>query len=194
MSRVDSHDSWFDFKEPKNGRTRIVEVGASTLQYLKTLRKAQNGMRFRLGVAWEDYGLIFTADDGTPRRPSAVSSAFRTLVIANALEGLRFHDLRHSHATIIAQIGCPAPCSVAEVGTLDGGIHPRSIRPRPAWAAACRGRSLRCRGRPSALAATSGDIRATFGRHLREQVRKNAPPPTCGFMVPPREFESLLPP
>jgi integrase len=97
--------SWYGFKEPKNGHSRSVDVGASTIERLKAYRKAQAQQRLSLGIAWTDLDLVFTTIAGEPIRPSAVSTAFRAAAKRAGLEGARFHDCRHAHATILLKGG-----------------------------------------------------------------------------------------
>lgn len=44
---------------------------------------------------------------GQPIRPSTTSGRFRTVVGNANLSGVRFHDLRHAHATFLLKAGTP---------------------------------------------------------------------------------------
>ena len=50
---------------------------------------------------------MFCHDDGTPIHPHVVSDAFKKLVARSALPRIRFHDLRHTHATLLLKAGVP---------------------------------------------------------------------------------------
>jgi len=124
--------TWYSFKEPKNGRERVVDLSASAVELLKAHKKAQSGVQLAYGAGWTGLGLVFTNSNGDPLRPSTVSTRFRGLVAAmsrcatckgtglvegskcpkcdgsgstHEFDGLRFHDLRHSHATIMLRLG-----------------------------------------------------------------------------------------
>lgn len=50
---------------------------------------------------------MFCHDDGTPIHPHVVSDAFKKLVVRSPLPRIRFHDLRHTHATLLLKAGVP---------------------------------------------------------------------------------------
>lgn len=49
--------------------------------------------------------LVFSHPDGRPFRPNTVSRAFQEIAQSVGLKGVRLHDLRHAHATILLQLG-----------------------------------------------------------------------------------------
>lgn len=60
---------------------------------------------------WEDYGLVFPSERGTPLEPRNLVRHFKGVLQRAGLPDVRFHDLRHSCATmLIAQ-----------------GVHPRTV-------------------------------------------------------------------
>jgi integrase len=56
---------------------------------------------------WVDYGLLFPGGKGQPLRGSTVYRRFQALLAANDLPILRWHDLRHSAASIMLAFGMP---------------------------------------------------------------------------------------
>ncbi|MGI6384624.1 MAG: tyrosine-type recombinase/integrase [bacterium] len=52
-----------------------------------------------------DNDLACALPDGNPWPPDALSSSFRYLVKRAGMPGVRFHDLRHSHATQLMRGG-----------------------------------------------------------------------------------------
>jgi integrase len=50
---------------------------------------------------------VFRHDDGTPIHPHVLSDAFKKLVGRSSLPRIRFHDLRHTHATLLLKAGVP---------------------------------------------------------------------------------------
>jgi integrase len=54
---------------------------------------------------WTDYGLVFTGTRGQPLRGSTVYRRLHRLLAANDLPILRWHDLRHSAASIMLALG-----------------------------------------------------------------------------------------
>lgn len=98
-------DDWFAFKEPKSGRGRSVDLDAATVERLRGAKRAQAEHRLTLGAAWRGFDLVFASLNGEPLRPSGVSARFRALAESVGVEGVRFHDLRHGHATMLLRQG-----------------------------------------------------------------------------------------
>ncbi len=67
-----------------------------------------------LGVQLKDDALVFAHYDGTPLLPNTVSHAWIKLVRRSGLKGIRLHDARHSHASLM----------------LKQGIHPKIVQER----------------------------------------------------------------
>lgn len=58
-----------------------------------------------LGPGYQNSGLVFSDYDGTPWDPDKFTAAYRRLAKRIKLKTLRFHDLRHTHATYLLQAG-----------------------------------------------------------------------------------------
>jgi integrase len=58
-----------------------------------------------LGSAWEDSGLVFTSPIGTPLDPRNVTREFQAMLKATGVSRVRFHDLRHTAATLLLAQG-----------------------------------------------------------------------------------------
>jgi integrase len=94
------------FQEPKTARgRRAVPLGSATLAVLRDHRKRQVEERLFYGAAWVDQDLLFTTTRGTPLNPSNLIKAFRALLDAAGLPAIRFHDLRHTAATLMLAQG-----------------------------------------------------------------------------------------
>ncbi len=52
-----------------------------------------------------DDALVFANFDGSPRKPHAISDAWRRAVKSNGLPNVKFHSLRHSHASALIASG-----------------------------------------------------------------------------------------
>jgi integrase len=112
--------SWYYFTDTKGKRGRSVAIAPTDSDALKAHRTAQLELRLQFGKAWKDLNLVFpnvwqlrNVAPGTPLRPTTVSRQFRRLADAAGQDGVRFHDLRHAHASIALRAGTP-PNMVAE--------------------------------------------------------------------------------
>jgi integrase len=56
---------------------------------------------------WADYGLVFTGERGQPLRGSTAYRRLHRLLAKHDLPVLRWHDLRHSAASIMLALGLP---------------------------------------------------------------------------------------
>ncbi|MDP9335235.1 MAG: site-specific integrase, partial [Actinomycetota bacterium] len=91
-------------KEPKSeSGKRVVELDPELVALLRGHRKEQAGRRLAIGSGWRDNGLVFCEVDGSPIRPERLAKRWSDLVRRVApplgLPTIRFHDLRHGHAT-----------------------------------------------------------------------------------------------
>jgi integrase len=96
------------FSQPKTTRSRrSISLDPLTLGALKAHRARQLEDRLMVGDGWKDTGLVFTRPDGEPIHPQALSDDFERAVRAAGLPRIRFHDLRHTFATMSLQAGVP---------------------------------------------------------------------------------------
>ena len=58
-----------------------------------------------LGMTASPTALVFSRYDGHPLDPSTVSHNFGDIVTKSGLKNVRFHDLRHAHASLMLRTG-----------------------------------------------------------------------------------------
>ena len=96
-------------KVPKSNRARSLHVGPAVLHAFEVCRQQQQrdaeGIERPLQDESATWGLVFTEPDGGLIAPQKVTDAFREAVRDAPVPVLRFHDLRHSHATWMLQAG-----------------------------------------------------------------------------------------
>jgi integrase len=103
------------FKPPKNNRSRAVVLPAFAIEELRRRKKEQAEGLLRCGVRQSQDTLLCTQPDGEPMTPVQLTHRFSRLTAKlNGLPKLRFHDLRHTHATQL----------------LLAGVHPRIAQER----------------------------------------------------------------
>lgn len=106
----------FIFQTPKTDRgTRGIRLGSGLMdalrhQYSDTIPL----MRAIAGAAWQEYDLIFPSQKGTPRDGYNISKEFHRLAAEAGLPLIRFHDIRHTAASIMLLHGEP-PVRVAGI-------------------------------------------------------------------------------
>jgi len=94
--------------EPKSGRARVVPLTEVHKRELRAHRRRQLEERMAWGEAWADTGYVFTSEDGNPVHPQTLAWHFTKAVRAAGVPVIRFHDLRHTCATIALTQGVPA--------------------------------------------------------------------------------------
>lgn len=94
------------FRSPKtaNGR-RMIALSPSAALALREHKEKQEVERAILGILLKDDELIFSQLDGKPLLPDTVTHAWIKLVRRTGLEGIRLHDARHSHASLMLKQG-----------------------------------------------------------------------------------------
>jgi integrase len=91
---------------PKTRRSRrTVDLDAVTVAALRAHRRTQRELRLLVGPGWQEHGLVFCAPDGTPANLDAIGRAFTRFVERLDVPRIRFHDLRHTHATHLLAAG-----------------------------------------------------------------------------------------
>ena len=94
------------FTPPKTKKSRRqVALPSVTAEALARHRAEQLRVRRELGGAYRDHELVVANGDGTPFLPNAFTHAFTDLVARANVKRVRFHDLRHSHATQLLKEG-----------------------------------------------------------------------------------------
>lgn len=102
------------FVPPKTKRSRrAVELPAFVRPYLERQRDDQRARR-AASPAWTDEGLVIDRGDGSPVNPDTLSSGWYRFCRKHGLSHVRFHDLRHAHATLM----------------LLQGVHPKVVSER----------------------------------------------------------------
>lgn len=87
------------FTTPKSGKPRTVTPAASAFQVLRKQKAKQAEQQLKAGPLWSNpHGLVFPAEDGGPLFQQSVERDFSAIRATAGLDGIRFHDLRHTFA------------------------------------------------------------------------------------------------
>lgn len=97
--------------EPKRRSRRTINLPQVALSALAEHRRRQEQERSFAGDQWQETGFVFTSSIGTPLEPRKAAKEYTTILEAAGLPVIRFHDLRHTAATLL----------------LAQGVHPRVV-------------------------------------------------------------------
>ena len=90
----------------KNGEERIIRVAPSVMLVLARHQKIQEKMADKAGCAWNnEWNLVFTNELGGFISHATVYNNFKRIVKQLGIPEMRFHDLRHTYATISLESG-----------------------------------------------------------------------------------------
>lgn len=105
------------FTTPKSDTSRrTLPIPPLLLKRLQQHCDNQQEERTLLGPEWKEHNLIFPTEVGTPISPRNLSRYFYQALDKAGLEDVRFHDLRHTAATFLGELGV----SESVIGTILG--------------------------------------------------------------------------
>jgi integrase len=95
------------FSNPKSAKgRRSVKLTARAVEALRRHRERQLEEREEVAGLWQNHGLVFPTRIGTPMsRHNLVARSFKPLLKRAGLPEIRFHDLRHTCATLMLAVG-----------------------------------------------------------------------------------------
>lgn len=118
------------FSTPKTSAgNRTIAIPEYIIILLKKHKLEQSKNRFALGNSYNNHDLVCCKEDGNPINPSNFSQKFNRFLSKTNLKHIRFHDLRHTCATLMLTYGIPAKVASQRLGhsnisiTLDTYSH-----------------------------------------------------------------------
>ncbi|MDQ1147048.1 integrase [Bacillus sp. SORGH_AS 510] len=93
---------------------RSIAMPTELAKELRHHKLEQKKQRLKMGTFYTDLNLVVASEVGTPINPSNLRRNFNNLIKKANLERIRFHDLRHTHATLL----------------LKQGVHPKIVSER----------------------------------------------------------------
>jgi len=98
------------FKQPKSQASRrAIALPPAVVTVLRGLKEGQEENRRFMGGDYCDHDLVFCQANGRPLHAgNIVRRDFRQVTKRAKIPPIRFHDLRHAHASYLARAGVPA--------------------------------------------------------------------------------------
>jgi integrase len=111
-------DRQYVLTEPKTSNSRrVLPLLPLAVDALRSHRKRQTEERLVAGPAWHnEYELVFTTVAGSPLHWRVVVVRFKALLKHAGLPPVRFHDLRHSCASLLAYLNVHPSVIMAVLG------------------------------------------------------------------------------
>ena len=111
------------FKAPKNDRHRVITLPAYAVDDLRRLKRQQAEELLAVGVRQSGDTLLCSRADGAPHQPLSLTYEFaRFMKRIKDMPRVRFHDLRHSHATHLLASGVHPKVASERLGHASVGI------------------------------------------------------------------------
>jgi integrase len=115
MGSLEQTKAGLRFKSTKTDKARAVPLPKFAINELRSWKRQQAENLLRLGIRQRQEGLVCAREDGEPKQPASLTNEFTYLIgRVKDLPKVRFHDLRHSHATQL----------------LAAGVHPKIVQER----------------------------------------------------------------
>src|SRR5690606_28639455 len=86
-------------------RSRQVDLPDEVVTALRKHKNITNQEKLAGGHEYIDLGLVVCTSNGNKVIPRNLYRTFKRLVKASDLPSIRFHDLRHTHATVLISNG-----------------------------------------------------------------------------------------
>jgi len=97
------------FSKPKTKKSeRSIKITSSLINEFQKIKKSQEIKKHNAGEFYEDYNLVFTLPNGSPVDLNNLRRRdFNKLAEKCDLPRIRIHDMRHSAATYLLDVGTP---------------------------------------------------------------------------------------
>ena len=127
---------------------RLIALDPGTIAELRAHKAVQTEERLLRGPACQDRDLVFCRPDGHPHDVDVACQRFDSAVTRAGVKRIRFHDLRHTHATLLVRAGAHLKVVQERLGQASISItSDRYSHLRPGHAGRGRGQDRRRGGR-----------------------------------------------
>jgi integrase len=149
----------FRFKSTKSEKGRGVALPSFAIAELRKHKQAQAEALLALGVRQSGDTLVCGRIDGQPKQPASLTHEFTYLVgrIGRDFPRIRFHDLRHSHATQL----------------LASGVHPKVVQERLGHSTIAVTMDIYSHVTPEMQSEAVAKLNLAFGDHFGDHQPKS---------------------
>lgn len=106
----------FSEGKTKNSR-RVIDIDEDTIEYLIKRKKEVSKDKLKMGPDYNDLDLVICRPTGEPVDVRNVNRRFDKLIErCEGLPRIRFHDMRHTHATLLLKMGVPVKVVAERLG------------------------------------------------------------------------------
>ncbi len=106
LVRPDGKGIQFAPPKTKFGK-RTIDISTRTIEALREHNNNQHIEKQSAGIKWQENGLIFTNSIGGPIHPRNLVRDFKKILKNAGLPPIRWHDLRHTAASLMLNQGVP---------------------------------------------------------------------------------------
>ena len=110
------------YKEPKSGKARVVSLSSTVITELRAHRARQAEEQLRLGLRPNGDSFVVAQYDGKPLQPRTLTHEWVRILGKTDLPRIRFHDLRHTHASQMLAAGVHPKIASERLGHSSIGI------------------------------------------------------------------------
>ena len=121
-SAEQTHAGGARIKPPKSGKGRSVTLPALAVTELRAWRARQAEQFLQLGIRPTEDTRVVTCGDGQPMQNNSIYHSWVRFLADCGLPRIRFHDLRHSHATTLLSSGVHPKVASERLGHARVGI------------------------------------------------------------------------
>ena len=105
LQKIRGSNGQYTLLPTKTSTIRTITVAPYVVAVLKDLKRRQLENKMLHGACWEDTGFVFTDDLGRHLKHQTVYLDFKEVMKDIGCPDTRFHDLRHTYATISLMAG-----------------------------------------------------------------------------------------
>src|SRR5262249_48163966 len=109
-------------KAPKSGKSRTIAISPPVVAELRRLKTEQAEALLRLGIRQDDGPPVCMRAEGIVPKPRALTELFRGFIRRSGFKPMRFHDLRHTHASELLRLGVPLKAVSERLGHSDPAL------------------------------------------------------------------------